>query len=109
MALRLLQVDYPKIEMFANRRKYYATLLMEDTHLLMNKFYANKQGNKSNAMVMAIVQKIVPPSFMLPPARLEELLNQGVCENQGLIRTSESGAKILIFEQKLDFVQQFDF
>src|SRR3569623_763695 len=78
MALRLLQVDYPKIEMFANRRKYYATLLMEDTHLLMNKFYANKQGNKSNAMVMAIVQKIVPPSFMLPPARLEELLNQGV-------------------------------
>lgn len=76
-------MDYPKNEMFASRRRYYATLLMEETQTLMNKFYKNKQGNKSNANVMSIVQKIVPPSFMLPPARLEELLNQGKWPFQG--------------------------
>uniref|UniRef100_A0A915DBW7 LisH domain-containing protein n=1 Tax=Ditylenchus dipsaci TaxID=166011 RepID=A0A915DBW7_9BILA len=91
LALRLLQVEYPKHKEFRDR-----SVLMADSYArqncLKNDLYlhadrsaatsnqengcAIEDSNSNNEAVLKIVYKVLPPTLMLPPQRLEELLNQ---------------------------------
>jgi WD40 repeat protein len=71
-ALHLLQMDYPKKKEFEARQEHLATLLM--TGHLMPK--TNSANSESKENICKILHKILPPSVMLPPARLEDLLKQ---------------------------------
>lgn len=93
LALRLLQVEYPKNKEFRDRYEYLAALLMSESYACnASKLEAasyerpmneeNTQNNPidgenaNNQAVLKIVYKVLPPTLMLPPERLEELLKQ---------------------------------
>ncbi|KAI1729793.1 WD repeat-containing protein 26 [Ditylenchus destructor] len=75
-ALRLLQIEYPKDDQFKERYEYLATLLMIEpsTHSgnAVNGDAQETPINEANDKANAVL----PPSLMLPPGRLQELLNQ---------------------------------
>lgn len=98
-ALRLLQMEYPKEDQFRDRYEHLSTLLMTTDQTLRSLPNNNTSSNggevaqkmmilkeeindgghmRSHENVLNVLYKVLPPSLMLPPDRLKELLRQ--CE-----------------------------
>lgn len=80
--MRLLQIEYPKNKEFKERYELLASLLMaspscDSPSTFKTKEKFKKEGlNIRNQAILMALQKILPPNFLLPPKRLEELLKQ---------------------------------
>jgi hypothetical protein len=75
MALRLLQIEYPKSKELRPRHEHWATILC--TQAFSGQQYNDKwEIGDSTTNVLNVLRKVLPPSLMLPPNRLQELLKQ---------------------------------
>lgn len=91
MALRLLQIEYPKSKELRPRHEHWATILC--TQAFSGQQYNDKwEIGDSTTNVLNVLRKVLPPSLMLPPNRLQELLKQSwlyqtkQCDFHGLSR-----------------------
>lgn len=91
-ALRLLQIEYPKNREFKERCELLASILMSwssrdspsiykydeksSEKSVISNFGDTSVSNTRNQAILMALQKILPPNFLLPPKRLEELLKQ---------------------------------
>ncbi|KAK0396503.1 hypothetical protein QR680_001743 [Steinernema hermaphroditum] len=76
MAIRLLQVDYPKWESLRKRRDRFAQMIMSHTGAKQYPQLDPEQQKAHNKNLLARIHMILPLNMMLPPTRLEQLLTQ---------------------------------
>ncbi|KAL3093403.1 hypothetical protein niasHS_005917 [Heterodera schachtii] len=75
LALRLLQLDFPKCKELLPRHEHWATVLCSrDIGPNAPREGAETGGSAQN--VLSTLRKVLPPSLMLPPNRLQELMKQ---------------------------------
>ncbi|WKY15056.1 hypothetical protein Q1695_000512 [Nippostrongylus brasiliensis] len=77
MALRLLREEFPNTLALREKRSNMIRMLFMDKKQLSEVPEAMRYRTKKDRRRLVVkVQRVLPPTFILPPARLEQLLNQ---------------------------------